>query len=272
MSVASENQSTTNTESHRRMDESKVETADSAWKSLYRVGGTAALIMAVFIPIQFIIFMVWPPPSTVIGWFTLFQNNRLLGLLDMDLLLIVDQVLMVLVLLALYTALRRASQSLMAIALTLGLVGIAAYFASATAFEMLSLSDQYAAATTDAQRSMFLAAGQAMLAIWQGTAFDVGYVLEGVALLIIAAVMLRSTLFSKKTAYVGILLGVMSLVPPTAGTIGLLFALGSLVPLEMWDILIGRRLYRELGATAQSIFNGGPKKGPNRVLGGPGVH
>jgi hypothetical protein len=72
----------------------------------------------------------------------------------MDLLLIVDQVLMVLVLLALCIALRRASQSFMAIALTAGLVGIAAYFASTTAFEMLSLSDQYAAATTEAQRSM----------------------------------------------------------------------------------------------------------------------
>jgi fumarate reductase subunit D len=223
---------------------SDAETADSAWKSLYRVGGAAALIMALFIPIQVIIFLVWPPPSTVIGWFTLFQSNRLLGLLDMDLLLIVDQVLMVLVLLALYAALRRASQSWMSIALTAGLVGIAAYLASATAFEMLSLSDQYAAATTDAQRSMYLAAGQAMLAIWQGTAFDVGYILEGVALLIIAVVMLRSTLFGKRTAYVGILLGVMSLVPPTAGTVGLFFALGSLVPLEIWDILIARRLFQ----------------------------
>jgi fumarate reductase subunit D len=163
MSVASENQSTANTESHRRADESKVETEDSAWRSLYRVGGAGALLMAVFIPIQFIIFVAWPPPSAVIGWFTLFQNNRLLGLLDMDLLLIVDQVLMVLVLLALYIALRRASQSFMAIALTAGLVGIAAYFASTTAFEMLSLSDQYAEATTEAQRSMFLAAGRRCL-------------------------------------------------------------------------------------------------------------
>jgi len=101
MSIASENQSTANTEGHRRGDESRAETADSGWKSLYRVGGAAALIMAVFIPIQFIIFVAWPPPSTVIGWFTLFQNNRLLGLLDMDLLLIVDQVLVALVLLAL---------------------------------------------------------------------------------------------------------------------------------------------------------------------------
>jgi hypothetical protein len=218
------------------------ETADSAWKDLYRVGGAAALLVAVFLPLQLIVFVTNPPPSTVIGWFTLFQNNRLLGLLDMDLLLVVDQALMGLVVLALYVALRRVSPSFMAIALAAGLVGIAAYFASSTVFNMLALSDQYAAATTDAQRSMFLAAGQAMLAIWTGTAFDVGYVLLGVALLIIGVVMLRSPLFSKVTAYVGIVLGVMSLLPPTAGTIGLVFSLGSLLPLEIWLILIARRL------------------------------
>jgi Domain of unknown function (DUF4386) len=209
------------------MDEPRAETTASAWKPLYRVAGVAALLMVVFIPIQSIVFVVWPPPSTVIGWFTLFQHNRLLGLLDMDLLLIVDQVLMGLVLLALYAALKRASPSLMAIALTAGLVGIAAYFASSTAFNMLSLSSQYAAATTAAQRAMFEASGQATLALWQGTAFDVSYVLEGVAMLIIAVVMLRSTLFSKATASVGILMGGVMLVPPTVGTIGLLFRLGS---------------------------------------------
>ncbi len=230
--------------SQKPMDASRAETAASAWKPLYRMAGVAALLMVVFIPIQSIVFVVWPPPSTVIGWFTLFQHNRLLGLLDMDLLLIVDQVLMGLVLLAFYAALKRASPSLMAIALTAGLVGIAAYFASSTAFNMLSLSSQYAAATTAVQRAMFEASGQATLAIWQGTAFDVSYVLEGVALLIIAVVMLRSTLFSNATAYVGILMGVVMLVPPTVGTIGLLFSLGSLVPLEIWLILIARRLFQ----------------------------
>jgi len=220
------------------------ETADSIWKNLYKVGGAAALIIVVFTVIQIIVFVTWPPPSTVIGWFTLFQSNSLLGLLDMDLLLVVDQVLMGLVFLTLYAALRRASPSFMAIALTAGLVGIAAYFASSTACNMLSLSDQYAAATTEAQKSMFLAAGQAMLAIYQGTAFDVSYVLEGVALLIIAVVMLRSNIFGRVTASVGILLGVMSLVPPTAGMIGLLFSLGSLVPLEIWLTLIARRLFQ----------------------------
>lgn len=218
------------------------EIADSNWKSLYKIGGAAALLVAVFVPIQIIVFVISPPPSTVIGWFTLFQNNWLLGLLDMDLLLIVDQVLTGLVLLALYIALRRVSQSFMLIALTATLLGIAAYFASTTAFNMLSLSNQYAAATTEAQRAVFLAAGQAMVTIWTGTAFDIGYILVGVALLITSVVMLQSTLFSKLAAYVGILLGVMSLIPASAGTIGLVFALGSLLPLEIWYILIGLRL------------------------------
>jgi hypothetical protein len=229
--------------SQKPMDESRAETTQSAWKPLYRVAGVAALIVVVFIPIQSIVFVLWPPPNTVIGWFTLFQHNGLLGLLDMDLLLIIDQVLMGLVLLALYIVLKRASPSLMAIALTAGLVGIAAYFASSTAFNMLSLSSQYAAATTAAQRAVFEASGQATLALWQGTAFDVSYVLEGGALLIIAVVMLRSNTFSKATASVGILMGGVMLVPPTIGTIGLLFSLGSLVPLEIWLILIAQRLF-----------------------------
>jgi hypothetical protein len=203
--------------------------------------------MAVFIPIQIIVYAVWPPPSTVVGWFTLFQSNSIVGLLDMDLVLIVDQALLILVILTLYVALRRVCEWLMTIALVFGLVGTTSYFASATAFEMLSLSAKYAAATSDAERSIFLAAGEARLAVWQGTAFDVGYVLAGIALLLIAVVMLRSTVFSKKTAHVGILLGVLSLVPASAGAIGLVFAFGSLVPLEIWNVLVGRRLY-ELGS------------------------
>ena len=221
------------------------ETADSAWKPLYKVGGIAALIMAVLIPIQSFIFIAYPPPGTVIDYFTLFQNNKILGLLDLDLLLIVDNVLLILIYLALYTALRRANESFMAIALTFGLVGAVLHFASREAtFTLLSLSDQYAAATTDAQRAMFLAAGQAMLTIYNGTAFDMSYVLSGVVLLIISVVMLRGNIFSKGTAYVGILMGVLMLVPPTVGTIGLLLSLISLVPTLIWLILIARRLFQ----------------------------
>jgi hypothetical protein len=66
---------------------------------------------------------------------------------------------------ALYTALKQENESWMLIALVLGLMGITAYLASNTAFEMLSLSSKHAGAATDGESSNALASGQAMLAI-----------------------------------------------------------------------------------------------------------
>ena len=43
--------------------------------------------------------------------------------------------------------------------------------------ELLSLSNQYSAATAAAQRAAALAAGEAMVAVFHGTAFQVSYVL-----------------------------------------------------------------------------------------------
>lgn len=215
-----------------------------AWQTLHRVGGISALAVLVLIPIQMVVFFLWPPPSSVIDWFALFQDNALVGLLDMDLLLIVDYLLLIGVFSALWASLRRANESLMAIALILQLVATATYFASTVAFEMLSLSSQYSIATTEVERSMFLAAGQVMLATWQGTAFDISYVLSALAILIVSAVMLRGHLFSKTTGYAGLAAGVFALVPPTAGTIGVIFSLVSLVPMVIWLALIARRLLR----------------------------
>lgn len=222
---------------------SNTETSDSRWKDLYKIGGAAALISAVFIPIQVIVFIAWPPPSTPIGWFTLFQNNRLVGLIDLDLLLVADNVFLVPIFLALYVALSRTSESVMAMATALGVVGIVLFIASNPAFEMLSLSDQYAAATTDAQQSIFVTAGQAMLAEWQGTAFQVAYVLGSIAGIAIGAVMLRGSIFGKGTAYMGILANAVGLgyyVP----TIGIYIAVFSVVFLEIWYVLIARRLFQ----------------------------
>jgi hypothetical protein len=82
------------------------------------------------------------------------------------------------------------------------------------------------------------------LAIWQGTALDVSYILSGGALLLISAVMLRSLVFSKATAYVGILAGAAAPIPSTAGTVGLVLSLVSLFPLVLWLILVARSLFR----------------------------
>jgi hypothetical protein len=110
------------------------------------------------------------------------------------------------------------------------------------AFEMLSLSNQYRAAATDGQRFVSLAAGQAMLATWQGTAFDVSYILGAVTLLIVSYVMLRSRLFNRTTAFVGIITSALMFIPPSAGMAGLILSVLSVPPTATWLFLVGRRL------------------------------
>jgi len=229
--------------------------SDTNWRLLYRAGGVAALITAVLIPLQIIVFIAWPPPleGPVTEWFTLFQDNWLLGLLSLDLLLLVDYILLVPIVLALYVALRHASESWMAVATAFYFVAIAAYFASNTAFEMLSLSEGYAAATTESQRATYLAAGQAMLATFEGTAFQVSYVLASVAGIIIGAVMLRSDIFSRVAAYaliVGDIIGLGLYVP----TIGVFLSVISVPVLWIWYVLIARRLIQlGLGGSSEEV-------------------
>src|SRR5918995_3451044 len=157
------------------MNTSDTVNADPRWKPLYRIGAAAALFAVAIYLIHLIVFIVWGQPESALGWFNLFEDNELGGLLAFELLLVVSSVLGIATTLALYVALRRVNESLMAIALVLGLVEAVALIVARPALEMLYLSEQYAAATTDAQRAKFLAAGEAMWATYNGTAFHVGY-------------------------------------------------------------------------------------------------
>ena len=218
--------------------------AVSDWKWLYRLGGIATVIMAILIPIQIVAFIAWPPPGNVPDYFTLFQHNRLLGMVDLDLLLIVDNVLSILLTLAMYVALRRTNPSFTLVALEVGLISILLYLASREAtFSMATLSDQYAAAASDAQRQATLASGQTLLAFYNGTIFNISYILGAVSLIIVSAVMLQSHIFSRLIAWLGIVSNVIALglyVP----VLGIYISVFSVVFLWVWDILMARRLFQ----------------------------
>jgi Domain of unknown function (DUF4386) len=91
----------------------------------------------------------------------------------------------------------------MAIATVLGLVEAVAFIVARPALQMLYLSNQYTDATTDAQRAALLAAGEAVLATFHGTAFHVGINLFSIYYLIVPIVMLRSNIFGRVTTYRG---------------------------------------------------------------------
>ncbi len=237
------------------LDES---TPTSGWRALFRVAGIAAFSVVALIPVQALVYILWPPPTTVRDYFSVFERNGLLGLVDLDLLLIVDQLLIVVLMLGVYIALRHADPSLMLIGVAAGLVGAVLMIVSREAtFSMYSLSQQYAAATSDAERAALEAAGQTLLTVYNGTSFSVGYFLTGLATLLFSTVMLRSSIFSRLTGVAGVAAGLTGLVPASMGMLGFFLSFLSLIPLIVWLFLVGRRLLQlqlpvPLSRTAQS--------------------
>ncbi|HPB66404.1 MAG TPA: hypothetical protein PLW80_07575, partial [Spirochaetales bacterium] len=90
------------------------------------------------------------------------------------------------------------------------------------------------------------AAGKASLAGWQGTAFDAYYVLNGIALFVISILMYRSDVYTKATATWGLLAAIFMIIPSTAGTLGLVCSLASLVPWYVFGVRFAK-VFRALG-------------------------
>lgn len=215
------------------------------WNKLCRLGGTMALIVVAIIPVQIIVFGLWPPPKEVLDFFELFRKNWFLGLLSLDLLYLVNNILLAFVYLALFAALRKTKAYAMFIALVLGFIGIAVYYSSTAAFEMLSLSKQYFATPDTQFQQQLLAAGQAIHEGYKGTAFDVYYILNGIALVIIGFAMLSdpAKTFSKRTAIWGLISAFLMTIPSTFGIVGLIFSISSLVPWIVFSLLISKQLF-----------------------------
>jgi hypothetical protein len=221
------------------------ETESSNYRPLFILGGAASLIMLGIILIQIAVFMFAPPnySDTALDWFMLFQSSKLIGLIDFELLMVIYTIVSMPVALALYAALMRYHPSFTAVYLALSLIGVSAFITARPVFEMLYLSDAYAAASGEAQKASLLAAGQSLVAAFHGTAFYVSYILGSLTGLIISFVMLKSQLFSRATAYVRMASSVcdFGLFIPV---IGIYISIFSVVFLLIWHILIARRLFQ----------------------------
>ena len=216
---------------------------DPSWDGLYKAGGVAALVLVAIPLVQLVVFSVAPPPleGSAAEWFVLFRQNAILGLLSFEILLVIYSLLSVVVSLALFAALTPAARTLSALFLASSLIGAVAFVAARPAFEMLYLSHQYAAATTEAQQAIFLGAGEAMVAALQGTAFQVSYILGSVTGFLVGAAILRGGVFSKATAYLRIGSGILDFGIFIPG-IGLLVSVISVLLLIAFHVLVGRRL------------------------------
>jgi hypothetical protein len=243
------------------MDTNNNQINDPNSKSLYKVGGAAALIIVVMYLLALIIYIpptLAGPPENVIEWFTLFQENPIVGLFFLgfaDIIIVISTGPMFL---ALYTALKRTNKTWSLIATSFSFVGIAVYLATNTAFSMLTLSQQFATTTTAADKSRLLAAGESILAMSEGTGGRyLSLPLIWLCIFIISLLMQHSQSFSKLTSWVGIV-GFPLLIAgtpfagytttgPTTPVVSVMIAIsylgGGLLSL-LWYILVGLRLIK----------------------------
>jgi hypothetical protein len=242
------------------------QTIDSRTKgnALYRTGGIAALL-AVVVALTDIALTFFPAGAgqpgtmTAVDWFGLFQSSWFFGLRNLGLLPnILSLILLIPLFFALYSAHRHVDQNNAMLALGISLVGTAIYLSNNAAFPMLALSTKYAAATTEAQRSLLAAAGEAILA--HGEDFTpgvlIGLLLGEIAIMAMALVMLRNKIFSRATAYTGILgslflsvFTIWSTFIPVFFELAMLLALiGGLLSIA-WYILTARRLFQLAAAS-----------------------
>jgi hypothetical protein len=228
---------------------------DRRFATLFRVAGIAALVTAVLIPLQIVAFIVWPPPDGgVTDWFDLFQRAPFIGLVSFDLAILLEEVLLIPIIAALYLLLRPRSESLMVIAAGMWLVSVALFMGSNTGFEMLALANRYGEAATEAQRAMYLAAGQAMLSAYmeQGSSFVVGYSLASIAGIFVGVAILRSRALPHLAGWAAIVANVLGFGLFLPG-IGVLLSIVSVVILIVWYALVGWRLVRLHGLTEEEL-------------------
>jgi len=190
--------------------------------------------------------VISPPPDTVKGFFELYQQNPFLGLLSLDFLYLFSNMTIVIIYVALFVLLYREKPVTVLLALILGLIGIACYYPSNPAFEMLTLSNQYFQALPE-QQTIYLAAGEALLAGYTGTTFDVYYVLSTVCLLLFAYALIKSHRFKKSVGLWGLASGFFMIIPSSTGVLGMIFSLLSLIP---WVIFVALLMidFRKLAA------------------------
>jgi hypothetical protein len=183
------------------------------WKLLYRVGGIAALVAAILfrrnIGAEVSLFTgMGGIPTSAAAWYTLLQTSPFIGMSFLAFFDLCNYFLEGLIFLALGAAFWQAGKSRVAMALASGLVGIAVCFATNISLSMLSLSHQYAAASSEAQRTALLLAGQTLLALngplttFPGTGAVLTWLLIALAGLSFSSLLLSS---NRATAIIGLL-------------------------------------------------------------------
>jgi len=224
---------------------------DPRWKDLYKMAGIAAIVSELVILLGIATYFIWPFAPGIKSTESILQllhSNPFGGLVSLDLFLFLGNLFSILLYLALYTSLEQVNRSVALVALAVGLIAVVLLIPSRPLVELASLSAQYANAATAAAKAQYLATGDALLTLFNGTGWFMNTLLGGISLLVSSILMLRGRIFSKATAWVGIITNavVCGFFIPGLGTVLLFLSLPGYMILYF---LLARRFF-QLGKIA----------------------
>jgi hypothetical protein len=230
-----------------------VPSPDPSWNGVYSVGGICLLVAgAAILVVAVLSILLGPPPGATEEYLIALAGHAALARFNFALFALTD-VLLLLGALALYLSLNRVAKNAMLVATALlamyAVVDLAV--TELNSLTLVALTQQYGSAVSDAQRAAYVAAADyARATLPIGTFFS--YFVSSIGLLIVSIVMLKG-IFSKPTAYAGMVASVAGIIASfylVLPTLALLMT-PSLVAFGLWSVLAGARLHKLGGKPAE---------------------
>ena len=225
--------------------------SDKQWKTIYKIGAVTTIIVLCGIILDMVVGTITGGniaelPQTAIERFNQFKETPLLGLYNLDLLNILNQIIIIPSILALYAAHRNTNRPSALLSMILFLVGTTIFVTSNTALTMLDISQKYFATSSEEQRMLLAAAGEAMLAKGShgNLGVFIGFALPTFANALMSCVMLKGSIFSRANSYIGIVGNslmviyiIMVTFMPSVERMALVFAMPAGLLLMTWMIM-----------------------------------
>lgn len=224
-------------------DESQVltqEISDKYSRYLYKIGGISVLFTLIMLVLSVLAYAIWPyaAGSTPLkDIFILTQDNIFAAFTALDLGYWLINIVYVFIYLTLYFSLRKENEVYSFIALVFGLIGVVSLISTRPVFEIFVLGDLYFSANTEAEKMQYLAAGEALIAQFHGSAWYISMFLTTASQLISSILMIKSNNYGKAIAYIGIVtcsIGLAFWIPK----IGIIFLFLSMLISMVWLLLL----------------------------------
>lgn len=220
--------------------------ADQTWKGVYRTGGICLLLIGVIYLIGAVLsIIIGPAPRGGELYLKSLAGHAVLAQVNFGLFAFTDFLLLPAVL-ALYLALKHLAKNPMLIAAGLLVLFLVLDLAitELNSLTLVSLTQHYTAATSDAQRAAYVAAADYALATLPIATFF-SYMVSSVGLLMTSFVMLKGV-FNKPTALLGIVASLEGIVGSLYVFLPAFAALlvPSLIAFGLWALFAGTRLYK----------------------------